>query len=75
MPFDLSNVPIQEIYTKEFNFKYCQKNDRWNEILAEGESQYQKDLNTRCLVEATDEYINHNIKDKELGIKPQKGFR
>lgn len=75
LPFDLSNVPIQEIYTKEFNFKYCQKNDRWNEILAKGESQYQKDLNTRCLVEATDEYINHNIKDKELGIKPQKGFR
>src|SRR5574344_853754 len=37
---DLSNVDVQSIYNKKFNFKYEPKTDIWDEELAKGKSTY-----------------------------------
>ena len=73
LPFDMSNIPVQDIYTKEFNFKYIPPKDSWNEILAPGESQYQKDLQCLFEVAATDQYEKRKATDIELGCIPKPG--
>lgn len=78
LDWDCSNIDdvVRHIFEDELKpFTYIAPNDSWDKILVLNESQYYKDLHTFCIVEATDEYMDNNIKDKELGFKPQKGFR
>lgn len=42
---DMSNVPIDKIYKKDFSFKYQPPKDNWDEILADGENTWQEDRN------------------------------
>lgn len=75
LPFDMSNIPVEEIYNKDFNFKYNLKPDIWNKLIEPSESTYKKELNSKYLVEALKTYQNRNFKDAELGIVPSPGSK
>lgn len=55
--YDLKNVDVKKIYKSNLKgkFKYKEPEDNWNNLLAEGESQYQKDKKTivkvKCIIE------------------------
>ena len=72
LDFDLVNVPVNEIYTKEFNFSYSPKEDAWIDYLAPGESTYTPSINL-YKVEALDTYTKYGICDTELDRVPLKG--
>lgn len=73
--FDCSNLDevINKIQTKKFNFTYKAPEDNWKQLLAPGESQYQKELNMMCVVSATSAYQIHHLEDKNLGRIPEAG--
>ena len=73
--FDCSNLDevIDKIQTKKFNFTYEAPEDNWKQLLAPGESQYQKELNMMCVVSATSAYQIHHLEDKNLGKIPEAG--
>ena len=74
LDFDLSNVPIDEIYKGLPEFKYTPKKDTWDKILAKGKSTYEEEKSKRYLVRATRYYLEDGIIDSELGFIPQEGF-
>ena len=45
LDLDMSDVPIDKIYKKDFNFKYQPPKDNWDDILVDGESTWQEDKN------------------------------
>lgn len=55
--FDLSNVPINDIYNKELKFEYTPKEDNWADILEKGESTYKEEKKMKFKVKAL---INFN---------------
>lgn len=66
--FDLSNVPIKDIYKGLPKFKYDPKPDSWGDFLAKGKSTYQKDLKTIVKVECIVKYIDVELKEtKQIG--------
>lgn len=73
LPFDMSNIPVQDIYTKKFNFTYTPPKDCWNDILEPGESQYQIDLKSMFEVAATTKYEERHCTDSGLGYIPTPG--
>lgn len=73
LSLEMDNIPINEIYNKEFNFKYTPKKDNWNTIFEPGPSTYQEELNTAYRVEALKTYQEENIKDSELNRIPNRG--
>ena len=75
LPLDMSNIPVWDIYNKEFNFIYKQKEDIWLKFLAPDKSTYQEELNTYYEVEALPFYKNAHRKDAELGYIPEPGER
>lgn len=74
LPFDMNNIPIEQIYKKRFNFKYEPPKDSWGEILAPGESQYKIDLESEYEVRATHLYKERGTTDIELGFIPDPGY-
>ena len=58
LPFDMSDLPIKQIYKGLPKFEYKPKDDNWDKLLAKGESQYKKDLNTRVEVECIKQYFD-----------------
>lgn len=73
LPFDMENIDIKKIATKIPEYKGYIGEDRWNEELSEGESQYKKDLNTKVLVKSliafTDIELNKKLpKDYEYEV-------
>ena len=75
LPFDMSDIPVNEIYNKKFNFKYNLKSDNWDKILEPSESTYKEELNSKYIVEALKTYQDRNFKDVQLGIIPSPGSR
>lgn len=73
LPFDMQNIPVQEIYNKHFDFHYNPPTDCWNTILSPGPSVYQEELNTLYKVEALKIYSEKNITDNELKHVPKRG--
>lgn len=73
--FDCSNLDevINKIQTKKFNFTYKVPKDNWDQLLAPGESQYQKELNMMCVVAATSAYQTYRLEDKNLEKIPEAG--
>lgn len=69
LDFDMKNVPVKEIYNGLPKFKYTPKQDRWSELLAPGESQYQKDfkinVKIKCVTDYFDLELNRQIKKGE----------
>ena len=45
LPLDMSDVPIEDIYNKKFNFKYEPPKDNWDKVLAAGENTWENDRN------------------------------
>lgn len=58
LPFDMGKVPVDEIYKGLKKFSYEAPKDTWGDILAEGESQYKKDLLTMVTVECIKPYYD-----------------
>lgn len=73
LPFDMTNIPVNEIYNKKFNFKYNLKPDNWNQILELSKSTYKEELNSIYTVEALSAYQNNKLVDAELGHIPEPG--
>lgn len=73
LPFDMTNIPVDEIYNKKFNFKYNLKPDNWNQILELSKSTYKEELNSIYTVEALSTYQNNKLVDAELGHIPEPG--
>lgn len=73
LPFDMTNIPVDEIYNKKFNFKYNLKPDNWNQILELSKSTYKEELNSIYTVEALSAYQNNRLVDAELGYIPEPG--
>lgn len=70
LDFNMTDVPVEEIYKGLPRFEYKQKEDRWDQILAKGESQYKKDMQTmvriRCVSDYYDLEMNRQVKKNEL---------
>ena len=64
LPFDMSDVPITDIYKGLPKFDYKPIEDRWGEILAKGENSYEKDLKTIVEIVVTKEYIDMQLNRK-----------
>ena len=75
LPFDMSNIPVEEIYNKEFNFKYNLKPDIWDKLIASSQSTYKEELESKYVVEALKTYQDRNLKDIQLGVIPSPGSR
>lgn len=73
LPFDMTNIPVDEIYNKKFNFEYNLKPDNWNQILELSKSTYKEELNSIYTVEALSAYQNNKLVDTELGHIPEPG--
>lgn len=73
LPFDMTNIPVDEIYNKKFNFKYNLKPDNWNQILELSKSTYKEELNSIYTVEALSAYQNNKLVDAGLGHIPEPG--
>lgn len=58
VPFDMTNLPLDDIYKSKLKFEYKPIKDSWRDILAPGESQYQKDLKTEAVVKATRSFFD-----------------
>ena len=71
--FDMENIPIEDIYNKQFNFSYKPKKDIWDKLLINEKSTYQEELKYNYIVEATNEYVKMGIEDKDLGYIPKEG--
>jgi hypothetical protein len=71
----MSNIPVEEIYNKDFNFKYNLKPDIWDRLIAPSKSTYKEELKSKYVVEALKTYQDRNFKDAELGIIPSPGSR
>lgn len=50
IPFDVEDFDIEKIVNKIPEYNPYLKEDKWNNLLAEGKSQYQKDLKTKVKV-------------------------
>lgn len=51
--FDMKNLPIKQILKGVKKFSYNAPQDCWGDILAEGESEYKKDLATMVMIRCT----------------------
>lgn len=73
LPFDMNDIPVQEIYRKRFNFTYTPPGDNWMNILEPGPSAYQKAKNLLYKVKATRAYKDLDLIDMQLGYIPKRG--
>lgn len=64
LDFDMSNVPVQKIVKGLPKFDYEPIEDTWDKILAEGESQYQKDLKKQVHITVTKDYYDMQFNRK-----------
>lgn len=58
LDFDLKDVPVKAIYKGLPKFDYKPKADRWDELLAKGESSYKKELKTKVDVVCIREFFD-----------------
>lgn len=66
LPFDMSDLPLDEIYKGLPKFSYKPVEDRWGEILADVDSTYKKDLETMVKIAVTKEYYDLQLNRKCL---------
>lgn len=73
LDFNLSNLNIEEIYNKKFDFKYEPKVDTWDKELIKSKSKYKEELKMRFIVEALNTYEEKKIEDGALKRIPKAG--
>lgn len=75
LDFDMSNVPIDDIYKGIGEFKFKQNPDNWKKFLAPGKSTYDAEkkeiVKARALIEYFDVELNREIKVNELLMIPR----
>lgn len=75
LDFDMSNIPVEEIYRGLPKFSYTPKQDRWGELLAPGESTYDPDDDDRvpvqCIMGYFDIEMQRNVKEREVWVVPK----
>lgn len=69
LDFDLSNVPIEEIYIGLPKFEYKPKQDNWNTFLMPGESKYKEELKMKVKVKCIKDYFDMQQKDEKGDVK------
>lgn len=65
LDFELSNVPIEEIYKGLPKFEYEPKKDNWADILEKGKSEYKEELKMKVRVRCIREYHDMQQKDEK----------
>lgn len=73
LPFDMNNIPVNEIYNKNFNINYQPPKDIWNKFIEPSNSTYQEERKAKYLVEALNTYQQKRFTDIELGTIPSPG--
>lgn len=58
VPFDMSDLPINEIYKGLPPFEYKPRKDKYNKVLAKGKSTYQDELKEMVTVECINTYFD-----------------
>ena len=68
LPFEMVNIPVEKIVKGLPKFEYKLKEDHWDELLAKGESQYEKDKKTIVEIIVTQPYFDLVLNKKlEIG--------
>lgn len=70
---DLSNLNVKDFYTKEFNFTYTPPESEWDKELIKSKSNYKEELEMRFIVEANENWGEHNLTRVEDGKTPKAG--
>ena len=65
LDFDMSDIPIEDIYRGLPKFEYIPKKDTWENILKEGKSTYKEEKEMKVLVKCIKRYIDTQQKDKD----------
>lgn len=63
LPFDMSNIPLEQIYKGVKRFKYEPKQDTWGEILAPGKGNYEEEKNLPVKVKCRSYYFDILLND------------
>lgn len=71
LPFDMKDIPINEIYNHIPQFEYTALEDSWEQFFVHEPSTYEEDKKKKYLVKATDKYQQLNIKDSQLDRIPR----
>ena len=58
LPFDMSEIPVNEIYKGLKKFKYTIRPDRFNELLAPGKGTYEEEKNALVHIKCTAYYFD-----------------
>ena len=61
LDFDLSNVPIEEIYKGISKFEYKPKEDNWDSFLMPGKSKYKEELKMKVKVKCIKNYVDMQL--------------
>ena len=62
LPFDMSEIPVEDIYKGVKKFKYAPRESHYEQILAEGKSNYRKDPSAIVKVKTLKHYIDLQLK-------------
>ena len=70
LPFDMSQIPIDDIYNLIPAFTYEPRRDKWEELLVPGKGTYNDELNTfiklKCIMQYSDTYLNRQVYKGEI---------
>ncbi len=73
LPFDMSDVPVWDIYNSIPSFNHIELKDRWGDFLADVKSSYQAERAAMFRVRATNAYRSQGVADSVLGRIPCEG--
>lgn len=73
LDFDMSNLDVDKIYNKTFNFKYDPPKNNWGKEITKSKSKYKEELKMKYLVEANENWKKYNLTKKEDGKIPEVG--
>lgn len=73
LPYDMNELPIDDIYNNIPKFKYTPMKDDWDKLLIKGENTYHADKIKTYTVKATGAYQELRVKDGQLDRIPQRG--
>lgn len=73
IPFDMKDYDVKKLLNIPKNFNYRPPADRWNELLLDAPSTWEREKHLKYKVKATSVYSEKHISDGELGRIPAQG--
>ena len=73
LPYDMKDLPIEDIYNNIPIFEYTPMKDDWDKLLIKGKNTYHQEKMKMYTVKATGVYSEFRIKDGQLDRIPQRG--